>query len=318
MRAQGSMIDVPAPDTDEPALRIGELARRAGIPPATLRAWERRYGIVTPYRTEAGYRLYSADDERRLRAMVELITEGLAPAEAARQALRLAETAEPAAAPSPAPRVTGANGGGAALTTDLGELTDELLACLEAFDEGGAHRALDRALAAYGTDGLIIDLVLPVLRRAGALWSEGKLSVGQEHFGSQLLRGRLLALGRGWYGGRGPLILLACPPGERHDIALAAFGLMMRDRRSRIVLLGSDTPLDTLAAAAAQLRPARIVLAVTTEEPAGRLREAGPVDFGYPVSLAGSAVTPELAAAVGADLLPPEMLAAADRLAATV
>ena len=96
-RREASRSDEPAHHSGygEPAVRIGELARRAGIPPATLRAWERRYGIVTPHRTEAGYRLYSSADERRLRSMVRLITEGLAPAEAAREALRTADSRRP-------------------------------------------------------------------------------------------------------------------------------------------------------------------------------------------------------------------------------
>ncbi len=160
--------------------------------------------------------------------------------------------------------------------------------------------------------------MLPVLRRIGELWSAGELTVGQEHFGTQLLRGRLLALSRGWGAGPGPMILLACPPGERHDIALAGFGLMMRDRGSRVALLGSDTPLEALAGAGAQLEPDRIVLALTVEEPARRLREAKPIDLGGPVALAGDAASAELAEQIGAELLPPDMLAAADRLAATV
>lgn len=314
------MSRATAPDMEEPAVRIGELARRAGIPPATLRAWERRYGIVTPHRTEAGYRLYSSEDERRLRSMVRLITEGLAPAEAAREALR---TAGSGAAEPP---VTAGNGEarpgmptpGARLATDPAELGGELLGCLQSYDGSGAHHVLDRALAGYGADGLVIDVVLPVLRRIGELWSAGELTVGQEHFGTQLLRGRLLALSRGWGAGPGPMILLACPPGERHDIALAGFGLMMRDRGSRVALLGSDTPLEALAGAGAQLEPDRIVLALTVEEPALRLREAKPVDLGGPVALAGAAASEELAEEIGAELLPPDMLAAADRLAATV
>src|SRR5689334_19494482 len=70
-------------DGAEALLRIGELARRSGVAAATLRAWERRYGVVRPVRGPSGYRLYSAADQERVRAMARLVDSGVAPAEAA-------------------------------------------------------------------------------------------------------------------------------------------------------------------------------------------------------------------------------------------
>jgi DNA-binding transcriptional MerR regulator len=288
-------------------VRIGELARRAGIPAATLRAWERRYGIVDPQRTESGYRLYSAEDERRLRAMVGLIEQGLAPAEAAAQVLR--ETVGGSG---------GARGRRESPVTDIEALRADLLEGLRDFDEVAAHAALDRAVAAYGSDNLVHELVLPVLRQTGELWSDGSMSVGQEHFGSQLIRGRLLALGRGWGSGQGPLLLLACAPGEAHDLPLAAFALIMRERGFRIALLGADTPLDTLQSSAASLAPDRIVLSATDPRPAQELAASGPLELGFPTAIGGAAAGPRLADAIGAELLPEAMTDAAERLAATV
>jgi len=287
-------------------LRIGELARRAGIPAATLRAWERRYGIVEPQRTEAGYRLYSPEDERRLREMVGLIERGLAPAEAARQVLGTVEGEDR--------REIGLE----VLTTDIEALRIELLESVRGFDEAGAHAALDRAVAAYGSENLVHELVLPVLRRAGELWADGSMSVAQEHFGSKLIHGRLLALGRGWGSGQGPLLLLACGPDEGHDLPLAAFGLTMRERGFRIALLGADTPLETLRTSAASLEPAWIVLSSTSDAAAKALAGVGPLELGRPTVIGGGAADPALAAAIGAELLPVDMNAAADRLAATV
>ncbi len=293
------------------SLRIGELARRAGIPASTLRAWERRYGIVEPARTESGYRLYSAADERRLRAMVELITQGLAPAEAAAQVI--------AAAPTPDGRGAGqADAPEEPAGEGFGALREELIERLRAFDEVGAHAVLDRALAAYGAENLVHELVLPTLRRTGEMWEDGSVSVGQEHFGTLLIRGRILALGRGWSEGEGPLLLLACAPGERHDLPLVAFGLTMRRRGFRIALLGADTPLETLADTAMRLRPERVVLSVTSAEPAAGLAAAIPLQLGSPVAIGGAAATPELAHAIEAELLPAPMLDASEYLAATV
>lgn len=292
-------------------VRIGELARRAGVPAATLRAWERRYGILEPTRTDGGYRLYGERDERRLKAMLELITEGAAPAEAASRVLAgEADSAGPArpvgseAAEPPVARAA--------------ELRDQLFEALARFDEQDAHRALDRALAAYSVEGLVCEVVIPVLRRTGEWWQQGRFSVAQEHFVSNLIRGRMLALGRGWGAGGGPLAILACPPGESHDIGLICFGLLLRERGWRIAFLGADTPLETLDELVGRLAPEAVVLPATTRVGAEQLVTHGRLELAAPVLLGGGAADAGLAEAVGAELLPMELIAAAERLGATV
>lgn len=86
------------------------------------------------------------------------------------------------------------------------------------------------------------------------------MSVAQEHFASALLRGRLLGLARGWGRGVGPLAVLACAPGEQHDLGLLAFGLALRARGWRIVYLGTDTPIASVADAARSCNPAAVVV----------------------------------------------------------
>jgi cobalamin-dependent methionine synthase I len=105
------------------------------------------------------------------------------------------------------------------------------------------------------------ELVLPTLRDVGDAWERGDLDVGQEHFASNLLRERLLALSRLWGRGGGPLAILACAPGERHDIGLIAFGLVLRSHGWRIVFLGADTPVATLEHAIAATEPRLVVVA---------------------------------------------------------
>lgn len=284
-----------------PLIRIGELARRAGIPAATLRAWERRYGIVEPKRTEAGYRLYSEEDERRLAAMVEMIAAGAAPAEAAAKV----NAAESEAA---------ADGNGD-VSVGAEALRAELMDALGAFDELAAHRALDRGIAAYSTEALLAEVVIPALRETESRWREGAISVGQEHFASNLIRGRLLALARGWGGGEGPLALLACPPGEAHDIGLICIGLLLRQRGWRITFLGADTPLETIAVAARRTEPEVIVLPAASPESVERLGEAAPLDLGAPVLIGGAGASTELAEALGARLLGGDIVAAAAAIA---
>jgi MerR family transcriptional regulator, light-induced transcriptional regulator len=293
--------------SDEHAsLRIGELARRAGLPPATLRSWERRYGIVEPQRTDSGYRLYSARDERRLKAMVELIAGGLAPAEAAERVL--SDRSEPRSEPP-----AGATSTTPAVAAEA--LRAELLDCLRRYDETGAHRAIDRAVDAYSTEALLVELIMPVLGRTGKLWRDGEITVGQEHFVSNVLRGRVLAMARGWGGGVGPAALLACPDGEEHDLGLIAFGLLLRQRGWRITFLGADTPLATIIDVAATLAPRLVVLSLTGPDVAESLGAEGPIELVAPLLIGGAAASQDLADRVGARALPEDVAAAAEIVA---
>jgi MerR family transcriptional regulator, light-induced transcriptional regulator len=283
-------------------LRIGELSRRSGVSPELLRAWERRYGLLRPTRSEGGFRLYSEQDERRVGGMRANLARGLSAAEAARLAL-----AEPAAEP------VASDGGAPATARGAAELRD----ALDALDETAGHAALDRLLADLSVPAVLDAVVLPYLRELGDRWERGEVTVGQEHFASNLLRGRLLGLARGWDGGAGPRALLACPPGELHDLALIAFGLALRARGWRITYVGADTPLSTLGEMALKLRPDAVVLAATTAErfaaDEAALRSLAAT---APLWLAGPGATAPVAEAAGARLLEDEPVGAADRLAA--
>ena len=223
-------------------LRIGELARRTGVAAELLRAWERRYGLLDPMRTPAGYRLYSGDDVRRVARMRELLASGLSAAEAARATL--AAPVAPRAATAPA------------------TASAELRAAVERLDDAAVHAVFDRLLADFSLDAVLEGVVLPFLRELGEGWARGEVTVAQEHFGSNLVRGRLLGLARGWDRGSGPRAVLACPAGERHDLGLLCFGLALREHGWRITFLGADTPSDTLAETAAGLAPEAVVLGV--------------------------------------------------------
>jgi MerR family transcriptional regulator, light-induced transcriptional regulator len=278
-------------------LRIGELSRRAGVAPALLRAWERRYGLLSPSRSAGGFRLYSDDDVRRIRSMRALLAEGYSAAEAARLA------AEAPAAPE----------AGASSALDDGRRALER--ALDGFDEPAANAAFDRLLGSFNLETVLRDVVLPYLRSLGERWERGEASVAQEHFASNLLRGRLLGLARGWGQGAGPRALLACAPGELHDLPLIAFGLALRARGWRVTYFGPDTPIDTLADAAAELDPAQVVVSAATGPPlrvaAGALRELAER---WPLAIAGRGASEALAAAAGTELLAGDPIEAAERL----
>jgi DNA-binding transcriptional MerR regulator/methylmalonyl-CoA mutase cobalamin-binding subunit len=228
-------------------LRIGELSRRSGVSPELLRAWERRYGLLQPTRSPGGLRLYSPSDVERVCAMQAHLADGLGAAEAATLARRSAvEVSDLQLAP-------------AAARSDLD-------AALSAFDEARAHAVFDAVLGARTLDSTLSDVVLPYLHELGERWERGDASVALEHFASNVIRGRLLGLTRGWGRGLGPRIVLACAPGEQHDLGLIAFGIALRARGWQIGYLGADTPVETAADAAIAFEPAFVVVSAVTPD----------------------------------------------------
>ena len=138
-------------------MRIGELSRRSGVSPELLRAWEHRYRLLRPMRSEGGFRLYSPQDERRVAVMRSHLERGLSAAEAAR--LTLDE--ESVAAPHTE-------------TPALERSTVELRAALDAFDESAAQSALDRLLSGFSVDIVLREVVLTYLRELGDRWERGR------------------------------------------------------------------------------------------------------------------------------------------------
>ncbi|HEY7259497.1 MAG TPA: MerR family transcriptional regulator [Gaiellales bacterium] len=283
--------------SEEGVLRIGELSRRVGVSPDVLRAWERRYGVLRPTRTEGGYRLYSAADEDRVRRMLALQQQGLSPAVAARTAVSADGGAPPAASAD--------------------ALRRALADALDRFDEAAANRTFDDALATLTLETLLREVVLEYLADLGDRWSAGLASVAQEHFASNVIRGRLLGLARDWGRGGGPLALLACPPRELHDLGLICFGLALRGRGWRIAFLGADTPVDTLLQTAADLHPDLVVLTATSSQRLSAVRsELRELGEAMRLGVGGAGATAALAASLRAELLDGDPVTEAARVVA--
>lgn len=276
------------------ALRIGEFARRVGVNPELLRAWERRYGLLQPIRTEGGFRLYTGEDAERVEQMKRALAEGLSAAEAARRVLEPVRPEE----------------------AGLEHARARLLAAAHAYDESAIHSILDEALAGFALETVLRELVLPVLRGIGDEWERGELDVGEEHFATTVIRGRLLALSRLWSRGGSPLVVLACAPGELHDIGLIAFGLLLRSHGWRIFFLGADTPVDSVAKAATAFQPR---LVVVSSMDGGLLEGVGSalrrLARSTPLVLSGGGASEELCARLGVDRLDGDLVAAAEAVA---
>ncbi|HEX2156857.1 MAG TPA: B12-binding domain-containing protein [Actinomycetes bacterium] len=288
------------PDAGPGYLRIGQLAKRAGVSPELLRAWEQRYGLLQPTRTPGGFRLYSAADEARVRRMQSLVSGGLAAAQAARLVLSGGEPAPRTASPS---------------TTTLDDAAGNLTASLDRLDEQAANTALDRLFAAYTVETVLQEVLIPYLHRLGERWETGEVSVAQEHFASNLIRGRLLGLAQGWGQGQGPGAILACVPGEQHELGLLAFGVALRRRGWRITYLGTDSPVDAVADIARSIAPAVVVLlGMNPERFLDHAHEIKQLAKQVPVVIAGPGATPEAARQTQTRVLDQDPVSAAETI----
>jgi DNA-binding transcriptional MerR regulator/methylmalonyl-CoA mutase cobalamin-binding subunit len=280
---------------DRPLLRIGELSRRLGVTDHVLRAWESRYGLLQPVRSAGGFRLYSAADEGRIRQMQAYLAEGLSAAEAARTVLREdgSTRTEPVLP-----------GGPDLAAATVSELATALRQALDDFDEPSAQAVFDRLVSDLSLTAVLRDVVLPYLAELGERWQRGTANIAQEHFATNIVRGRLAGLARGWGGGHGPRAVLACPPGEQHDMALMIFGIVLNRNGWSIDYFGANTPVEELERAVVATHPDLVVLAATIREP---LESLGPELAGLarraPLALAGAGATAQLASAVGAQLM---------------
>lgn len=288
-------------------LRIGELSRRVGVSEHVLRAWESRYGLLKPARSAGGYRLYSEDDEQRVRRMQALLGDGMAAAQAARAAI-----AEGPAAGAPPADLINAD----PINADLINCATSLRRALDQLDEPAAQAMLDRLLSDFTVETVLRDVLMPYLRDLGERWERGEVSIGHEHFASHVVRGRLASLARGWGSGQGPRALLACPPGELHDLALLVFGIVLSRSGWRVGYLGVNTPITDLIQLASDLRPSCVLVAASTSERfAAVMPELARLASLAPLVLAGPGATKDLARRTGARMLAGDPVSAAEQLA---
>jgi DNA-binding transcriptional MerR regulator/methylmalonyl-CoA mutase cobalamin-binding subunit len=270
--------------------RIRHAAQLAGINPTLLRAWERRYHLVEPQRTESGYRVYSADDVALLKAAAQLVAGGHTIGEVARlprsELLASAATAfrAPSDEKSPAPAGAGVVHDETA-GTRIDAALDAALDAIARFDRAGFEAALFPVTALVGLPPVPLceRVLLPLLRLIGDRWQRGQLTVAAEHFGSGLCRTKIVQylefLARA---ASGPRVVCACPERELHEGGLLAFAVRAAADRWQVIYLGPNTPLVHVLETATRIDADLVALSMTvpraTEELAemvARVRAAG-------------------------------------------
>lgn len=232
------------------AYPIRTVSTITGVNPVTLRAWERRYGLIKPKRTAKGHRLYTREDIELINQVVTLLDKGLAISQV-RTALRGRGKPEGPATEHVEP---------------WQRYRERIIAAVTRFDENIIEEAYNDALSLYPVDIVTRQLLLPLLKELGDRWESTEGSVAEEHFFGVYLRNKLGA--RFHHRSRntsGPRLLLACMPGELHEIGLLLLALSAHDRGYRLVLLGPNMPLGELSLAARRSSSDAIVLSGSIE-----------------------------------------------------
>ena len=274
-------------------LNIAALAQRTGVPPDTLRKWEQRYRILQPDRTAGGQRRYSERDVARVQWLRERLDEGYRIGEAA--TLLGSVDVEPARSPR-----------------------DQLTAILELLERGETSEIglrLDQSFALLGVDETLDAVIRPLLHTVGERWAAGEISVAEEHLVSEAVRSRLGHLLGDAGGGVRGVAVLACAPGERHELGLMMAAIALRRDGWKVTYHGADTPLED-AVALAQRVSARIVgLSVAMREHARTLEQAlakTSLPEGVSLVIGGSGSSPSIAKRLGAVYAGPELRGAVE------
>jgi len=295
---------------------IRQAAARSGVSVALLRAWERRYGVVSPSRTPGGYRLYDDTAIARIRAMRVLVDSGWAPRQAAEAVLSGATVAaadgldsEPAS--SMGTEALPARAGLAPASADF----EPFVAAAMDYDVVRLETALDELVGRGSYEAIIDERLLPAVAALGTAWADGRLDVAAEHMASAAVQRRLAALfdlaGRT---GMGHPVLVGLPPGCRHEIGTLAFAVALRRCGVDVLYLGPDTPVASWVHVAAESAAEAAVVGVprradraAAREVVAALRAARP---GLIVATGGPAAAPSRSGSNTNAADPPEILPA--------
>lgn len=273
-----------------PTFNMKAVVRETGLKPDTLRAWERRYGLPDPGRSEGKHRLYSQRDIDTLKWLMLRQQEGMSISHAVELYHRLeAEGQDPLLVRSqaiPAASVVTAS----PLSISGGKLADfrrEWVAACKDFDEFRSEQVLAEAFALYSPEQVCFELLRAGVHEVGEGWYRGETTVQQEHFTSELAIRRLEAMvaasPRPTRPGR---ILVACPAGEEHTFGPLLISFILRRNGWDVTYLGANVPVDQLVATLSVARPNLVVLSAQLLITAASLRRTAIMLQGQNIPLA--------------------------------
>jgi len=237
---------------------IRRAAEITGVPAATLRAWERRYAVIAPVRTESGYRLYDDASLGEISAMHALVEAGWSARQAAEEIQRR-RRAEPTTVTPPA------QGERSGIDETGLSLIDRFVAAAAALDGTRLGDVLDEAFSRASFEVVVDGWLMPALRTLGDAWADGGLGIASEHLASHAVLRRLSAAYEAAAQARGgDRVVVGLAPGCRHELGALAFATAARRVGLAVLYVGADLPVDSWLDAVADHRADAAVLAVPT------------------------------------------------------
>ena len=258
---------------DIPAYNVKAVIHETGLTPATLRAWERRYGLIKPHRSPGGHRLYTIADIALLKWLMARQAEGLSISHAVEMWRNQHQTLEKPQESTATPRISEIEVNG---KQTLDQFRSRWIEACLAFDESSAEQTVTQALALTPPEVVCTELFQKGLAEIGSGWYNGKVTIQQEHFASALVVRRLNALlAAAPPPTRSTRLLAACPPGEAHDLALLMLAFILRWRGWDVIYLGANVPIARLGETLKSAAPGMVISVAQTLPGAAALRELG-------------------------------------------
>lgn len=247
--------------SDQPVFNTKAVVHETSIPADTFRAWERRYGLPRPQRSEGGHRLYSARDIAIIRWLRDRTAEGMNISQAV-QVLNSVLAAPPDLRTS--------------YGRPLQQLSDDLVLALISFDTSTAERLCSEAFSLYMIESVLLEMFQPALIEIGERWHRQEISVANEHFASNFIRRKLAGLLNLFEGyAQHDTILLGCAPEEQHDLGILIIAIFLLRRGWRVIFLGAQVPADALLDSVRRLKPLLVCLSASTPATALTIAEIG-------------------------------------------
>jgi MerR family transcriptional regulator, light-induced transcriptional regulator len=241
--------------------RIHRVAKLTGLSKDVIRVWERRHGLVKPSRSSNRYREYSDEEVALLRfvkaQMEQGATIGALAVEGHDSLVARMRVATPVSAEEQKPHE---------------RLLDDLMGSLAPLDKAGFERRLNGAVAVIPFDEAIQRILLPLQRRIGELWHQGRFNIGVEHYVTKIVQQKLFSvMNQLPVNESGPRILIACPEGERHEIGAQSVAYIAAIRGCHVYYLGPNLPHSDLVIFCETINPDLILLSLTEVMPEAAL-----------------------------------------------
>ena len=253
---------------DAPVYNMKAMVQQTGVAAPTLRAWERRYAILSPQRTQHEYRLYSERDIAIIRWLKERVDTGMSISQAAalfryleeehkrqeisQPAMQSAQQSEDRETTNHAPAIY-----------NMRLVQERLLIAFRGFDEAAARQLMSSILAISPIEQVCANLIAPTLWEVGRLWEQGEISVAVEHFASAFFHSLLTGLFHSMpTNDANPLVIACCAPGEQHELGLLMLSLLLRRSGLRVTYLGQSIETAGLLQAIKQMAPTLVCVSV--------------------------------------------------------